>query len=72
VEENFTLQEEDDRGFSHPNKPSLSAAHLRKQVLALGLCGASQLLIAIAGEIVSSFSDLVEKMNQILLFVFGS
>lgn len=44
VEENFPFQKEDDRSFSHPNKPSLSAAHLRKQVLALGHCGTSQLL----------------------------
>lgn len=64
MEENFAFQKEDDRSLSHPNKPSLSAAHLRKQVLALGPVVPASYLIAIEG----SFTGENEWM---LLFVLG-
>lgn len=47
MEEDFALQKEDDRSFSHPNKPSLSAAHPREQVLALGSVLLANYLIAV-------------------------
>lgn len=65
MEENFAFQEEGDGGLSHPHKPSVSAAHLREQVLALGFCGTLQLFDHHCGGKFCLVSDLLEKMGSV-------
>lgn len=71
MEEDFTLQKEDDRGFSHPSEPSLSAAHPGEQVLALGSVLLTNYLIAVWEKLLLIYKFTGEN-EQKLLFVLGS
>lgn len=70
MEEDFTLQKEDDRSFSHPNKPSVSAAHPREQVLALGSVLLASYLIAVWEKLFLMYKFTREN-EQKLIFVLG-
>lgn len=70
MEEDFALQKEDDRGFSHPSKPSLSAAHPREQVLALSSVLLANYLIAVWEKLFLIYK-FTRGNEQKLLFVLG-
>lgn len=67
MEEDFTLQKEDDGSVSHPNKPSLSAAHPGEQVLALGSVLLTNYLIAVWEKLFLIYNFTGENEQKLLL-----